>query len=443
MDTALRGTPPRGGPWPPGGSPRPPTALTCPQQWPRTGPAGPLLSTDALAIGRIPTDSGQGGPVNRDLRAHLTGHGGVGDWADLSQRFGRRSVAWATRQGDLRRLFPRTYIDGSRTAEVGVRLRAALTYAGEPSALYGPTALLLWGLLEDPERTTEPIHVAAPPACRRRSAPGVVVHRVLRSPTDHRRIRVRQGLPVTDLESSVVASWELLGEHERRAAVIGALRRRLFTPQRLHDALADRPQLRERSRLRLLIDAVASGGHCELELWGNDRIFSHRSLPACDRQYRVAASQRVAYLDVAYPAVLLAAEMDSITWHGSPQALQRDQDRDNLLAELGWQVLRFSWQRLRSSPTAVRNRVLTVHGARARLLGGATGRDGPGTNVHPGTGQAVISVRGWTSPDRFALSAHRGRLTAAALRWVRRSCRVARAETPCACCAAPAAPASG
>jgi very-short-patch-repair endonuclease len=52
---------------------------------------------------------------------------------------------------------------------------------------------------------------------------------------------------------------------------------------------------------------------------------------------RAAPALRV---DFCFPDARLVVEVDGARWHPEPQ---RDQQRDNVLAALGWRVLRFTW----------------------------------------------------------------------------------------------------
>jgi very-short-patch-repair endonuclease len=47
-------------------------------------------------------------------------------------------------------------------------------------------------------------------------------------------------------------------------------------------------------------------------------------------------------LDIAFPVEKLAVEADGAAWHGSKKARKRDHIKDNVLAKIGWTVLRFS-----------------------------------------------------------------------------------------------------
>jgi very-short-patch-repair endonuclease len=72
----------------------------------------------------------------------------------------------------------------------------------------------------------------------------------------------------------------------------------------------------------------------------------------------------VATLDLAFPDVLLAIEIDGWAWHGDPERFQRDRRRQNVLVTAGWTVLRFTWADLIERPEHV---LATIVHALARL----------------------------------------------------------------------------
>ncbi|MGH8984833.1 MAG: DUF559 domain-containing protein [Acidimicrobiia bacterium] len=61
-------------------------------------------------------------------------------------------------------------------------------------------------------------------------------------------------------------------------------------------------------------------------------------------QYKVELpGGRLAFIDFAYPEVLLAVELDGDASHFGARRSRSDQTRENKLQALGWRVLRFDW----------------------------------------------------------------------------------------------------
>jgi very-short-patch-repair endonuclease len=70
------------------------------------------------------------------------------------------------------------------------------------------------------------------------------------------------------------------------------------------------------------------------------RALHQAGVPLPRQQVRVAIGGRRCYLDLAYPEVMLAIEIDSWAFHRQRSAFDRDRAKGNELALLGWQVLR-------------------------------------------------------------------------------------------------------
>ncbi len=58
-------------------------------------------------------------------------------------------------------------------------------------------------------------------------------------------------------------------------------------------------------------------------------------------------------VDVAFPGAKVAIEVDGWAFHTDEEAFQQDRKRQNIIALLGWQVLRFTWLDLTEYPDRV------------------------------------------------------------------------------------------
>jgi very-short-patch-repair endonuclease len=61
-------------------------------------------------------------------------------------------------------------------------------------------------------------------------------------------------------------------------------------------------------------------------------------------------------VDFAFPESRVVVEVDGWAFHSDPEVFATDRKRQNAIALLGWQVLRFTWLDLTEYP----DRVLTV-----------------------------------------------------------------------------------
>jgi very-short-patch-repair endonuclease len=58
-------------------------------------------------------------------------------------------------------------------------------------------------------------------------------------------------------------------------------------------------------------------------------------------------------IDVAFPGVRIAIEVDGWAWHMTPERFVRDRQRQNAVVNGQWHVLRFTWHDLTGRPAAV------------------------------------------------------------------------------------------
>jgi hypothetical protein len=122
--------------------------------------------------------------------------------------------------------------------------------------------------------------------------------------------------------------WEALLLHARSGRGGIALAR-----EALHARSGKRVPDTEFARLFLrLIDAAGLPEPC-----------SELDVTVADHRYRV---------DCAYPDALVAVELDGKD-HREPEAVDRDNARDNRLEAAGWIVLRFTWRRFSTRPDEV------------------------------------------------------------------------------------------
>ncbi|MGN9906610.1 DUF559 domain-containing protein [Phytohabitans sp. LJ34] len=249
-------------------------------------------------------------------------------------------------------------MDATAADQVAVLRHAAVRYAAGRGALSHTTALEVWGLR--PAEPAEPVHLSVPADVRLRPHPPVVVHqrRDLRiEPPD---VLVRDGLPVTRLETTLVDAWPLLSPEQRPAPLIRAVGDRRTTPERILAALEATPRLSDRAAIRVLLDRLAGGCHSALEIWDHDHVFTGPAMPPFERQVRVRLGGRTYYLDVFAREERVDFELDGAASHGAPQQREADLRRDARLAAHGIQVVRFTHRRLYRETDAVRREILDI-----------------------------------------------------------------------------------
>lgn len=291
--------------------------------------------------------------------------------ADAAQVLPAWVVEAACRAGDLLRVLPEVYVDANLTnggptssgnpmarldPVLGYRVVAA--YADGRGALSHTTALALWGLHQ--AAIGESVRLSVPLGLGLRSRPGVVIHQRRDFSLEPPQVVVRQGLPVTRIEASIVDSWPVLPGERRTGLVIGAVNDRMTTPERIAEALRTVPKLPGRAELRGLLHLLAIGCRSPLEIWGHEHVFTGPGMPPFDRQVRISIGRRTIYLDLYAERERVNVELDGATTHGDPRQREIDLRRDARLATLGILVVRFSHRRLVHEPAEVRREVLAI-----------------------------------------------------------------------------------
>src|SRR6266704_833903 len=98
-------------------------------------------------------------------------------------------------------------------------------------------------------------------------------------------------------------------------------------------------------RLQRLLDEAGIGG------WKGNHL-----VVIAGRRFR---------LDVAFPEHRLDVEVDGWAYHRSKEARDRDIERDNLLTQAGWRVLRFSWEDVVDRPDYVIDVIASILATRS------------------------------------------------------------------------------
>lgn len=299
-----------------------------------------------------------GGGVRPELRELVERAGGVVTLRHACEVVPEWAVDNAHRSGNLRRVLPGVYLAPEAVGDPVALRRAVLAWADGRGALSHTTALETWGVRR--AVPGEPVHLTVPDGSGMRSRPGVAVHHLIGFAPEPPRVRRRNGLVVTPVEESLVASWPLLRADDRRAPVIAAVNGRLTTPQRIDAALARAPRLAGRGELRHVLDLLAAGCRSPLEIFGHEHVFTGPGMPTFRRQVRVRVGRRTMELDVFAERELVNIELDGTAWHGDRRSRERDLRRDTLLATLGIRVVRFTHHRLVHETGSVRRAILAI-----------------------------------------------------------------------------------
>lgn len=164
---------------------------------------------------------------------------------------------------------------------------------------------------------------------------------------------VVDGLRRTTPLRTVLDLAQVLPLDEAVAAADSALRLGLVDLRELVDALSRR-RGRGAKGPRAVAGSVDARAGSVLE--SLLRVLLQRGgLPAPRSQYVICERDGtfVARVDLCWPDARLVVEADGFAFHSDRAAYRADRERLNALERLGWRVLRFTWEDVRSRPEHV------------------------------------------------------------------------------------------
>lgn len=248
---------------------------------------------------------------------------------------------------DWARPLPRVVVPCGAELSFSGRLSAVSLSIGGRLAFGGATAAAIWKFpgAEPPAR----LHVVVDDSRQSRSCAFVYVQR--RSALLVRTYQ-RDGWPVVTVEAALLGSAPDLSFVELVDAVQDLLRLRRTTMSRLRTACGRGSKGSAMLAAALAIAGDGLGSKWERRLARELRLPSR---PKAEPQYRVESPQGlVAYVDLAFPDVRLAIEIDGYVAHSRPAEFRYDRRRQNaLVVELGWTVLRYTPYEIASAPERV------------------------------------------------------------------------------------------
>lgn len=243
------------------------------------------------------------------------------------------------RSGEWRILGNGVYLRADRPHTAAVRLRASVYGAGPGATAWGPSAAWWHGLCE------------RPPA---RAFVTIPHHRTLgrgrevtlrRRDLDERDVVTVRSLAVTSLPLTVLeAAVEL---PDGSVLMDRALQRRTSLTALEAAHVRNSGRRGARSAHRLLCVARA-GGHSEAE-----RVLYRLLRGAGLTGWRAHAMSCGFEIYVVFDDARVAIEVDGWAWHRDAHRHRRDAERQNILVNAGWHVLRFTWHTLTQEPDEV------------------------------------------------------------------------------------------
>ena len=180
---------------------------------------------------------------------------------------------------------------------------------------------------------------------------GVRVLRVV--PLRPHTVQTLNGLPITTRTASAVDHLSRLRLADAARFTDRALQQSWLTLADLDRRLRTEPGRRGNGRIRQVLEHCADGAAADSErlLHG---LLRRAGLRGWVANLRVQTGRGTSIvLDVAFPSVRLAIEVDGWAYHSDVDRFQADRTKQNALTSLGWTVLRFTWADLTERPHAV------------------------------------------------------------------------------------------
>ncbi|HEY4397671.1 MAG TPA: hypothetical protein VGO28_08350, partial [Acidimicrobiia bacterium] len=218
---------------------------------------------------------------------------------------------------------------------------AAVLACGPEAVASHSTAAVLWGL---PNVLHEVTFEVSTPRPRRVRQPGVRVHRTMRFlEIEH---AMTHQIPVTSVARTLVDLSGSMSVQQLGIATDFARRERELRLVELERCCAGLAPAKGRKPTR--IQAVLRARlerHDETDSGLEMRVLRaivNAGLPEPVQQHRVRVGNRWRRIDLSYPELKVAIEVDGWTHHGPRSAFDADRARDNELAIIGWDRLHFT-----------------------------------------------------------------------------------------------------
>lgn len=112
--------------------------------------------------------------------------------------------------------------------------------------------------------------------------------------------------------------------------------------KRMRQALADHPYRSGNNERRSVLTESRDIPWSEAERRGH-RLLRQSGITGWTTNLRVSAGNSIYYIDIAFPELMLAIEIDGYEHHSSRTAFEHDRRKHNDLVRSGWTVLHFTW----------------------------------------------------------------------------------------------------
>ena len=261
-----------------------------------------------------------------------------------------RTIDGRVADGRWLRILPGIYAESVVTIGWRQRLKAVDLWGKGSVAISSRSAAALWGMgpatdLVEGSTTRRGLR---PPK-------GVLIHRC--TSLDPCDLDTIFGILITNPTRTILDLGAVCEEEEVMHAVDSALRQGLTSLPRLRWRLQvlGKQGRRGAGALRRILDeyqGAVPDSHLERKFL---LLFRKGGMPPPVKQLAVREGGKVlARLDLAYPELKLAIEVDGYRHHSGKPAWKRDRERQNLLTSRGWRVIHFTSDDLKRPDTVLK-----------------------------------------------------------------------------------------
>jgi predicted transcriptional regulator of viral defense system len=273
-------------------------------------------------------------------------------------QFSHQAAERAVRSGRLHRVYRGVYAVGHTDLSMHGRCVAAVLAVGPGALLSYHSAGWLWGIWRG---SPDPFEVIAFVPRHHVPPRGVVRHRA-RNLVDEDRAVV-EGIPVTSVARTLLdLAWKLRGDQLRRV-LAGAEDLGLLDLEAIHAVIERNRGHHGAKRLRYALEIYERPAYSRSEF--ERRFVTHLVDSGLPRP--VTGWNEVGYeLDVCWPELRFAIELDTYETHGTRDAFESDHDRDLALTMAGIETVRVSERQFRREPDEIAAHVAALLARRAR-----------------------------------------------------------------------------
>jgi very-short-patch-repair endonuclease len=261
---------------------------------------------------------------------------------------GRRAIKYRVETGRLHVVFRDIYSVGCGELPPLAREQAALLACGRAAFISHRSAALIWGL-DNGERPEVEVSVVGRYCASRE---GIRVHRI--RAIDRRELRQHEGLWVSSPARTVLEIAALASINEVEWTIERGLVQRVLEPREVDAVLARNERCRGAARVAAVI-----GDDTATEMIRSRtekhflRLMRDAGLPRPDVNVGRGRSE----LDFVWRDQRLVVEIDGYTFHRGPAAFRRDHEKNLVLQDDRFEIMRFTHDHVEQRPILVVARV--------------------------------------------------------------------------------------